>query len=59
MTQQIKMQIIDRNAHLKKITTNTQNNPSSILKFFKANILNSPMISVVQNSKSGCSSCGH
>jgi len=55
MPQQIKMQIFDRNTYLQK----KENNPGSILKFFKANILNSPMISLVHNSKPGCSSCGH
>ena len=59
MPQQIKMQIFDRNTYLQKNANNPQNNPSSILKIFKANILNSPMISLVHNSKPGCSSCGH
>jgi len=59
MPQQIKMQLIDKNAAFKKIANNSQNNPSAMLKYFNTTILNSPMIDIVHNSKPGCRSCGH
>ena len=59
MPQQIKMQIFDRNTYLQKNANNPQNNPGAMLKYFNTNILNSPMIDIVHNSKPGCRSCGH
>ena len=59
MPQQIKMQLIDKNAAFKKIANNSQNNPGAMLKYFNTNILNSPMIDIVHNSKPGCGACGH
>jgi hypothetical protein len=58
MPQQIKMQLTDKNA-FKRISNNSRNNPSELLKYFKTTILNSPMIDIVHNSKPGCGSCGH
>jgi hypothetical protein len=59
MPQQIKMQMIDRNAILKNVNYNSPVIPNTLKQVKLGSILNSPMINIVHNSKPGCSSCGH